>query len=62
MSGKEIIKCTVCEKVRKHLSACFKFKHVLSTFTSALQGKNAVFAFQITCKLLSFTLEDFWRN
>ncbi len=32
------------------------------TFRSALQSKNAVCAFQITYKLLSFTLEDAWRN
>ena len=35
---------------------------ILTIPTSALQSKNAVCAFQITCKLLSFNLEDFWRN
>ena len=29
---------------------------------SARQGENAVFAFQIKCKLLSFTSEGSWRN
>ena len=31
-------------------------------FMSTPQSKNAVCVFQITCKLLSFTLEDYWRN
>ncbi len=31
-------------------------------FNSAPQSQNAVCAFQITFKLLSFTLEDSWRN
>ncbi len=30
--------------------------------TSAPLSKNAVSAFQISCKLLSFTLKDSWRN
>ncbi len=32
------------------------------TISSASPSKNAVSAFQISCKLLSFTLEDSWRN
>ncbi len=34
----------------------------LRFWSSALQSKNAVYAFQIIYKLLSFTLEDFRRN
>ncbi len=29
---------------------------------SAPLSKNAKFAFQISCKVLSFTLKDYWRN
>ena len=29
---------------------------------TALQSKNAVCAFRITYKQLSFVLEDYWRN
>ncbi len=32
--------------------------YLMASATTALRSKNAVYAFQVTCKLLSFIMED----